>query len=726
VGSASEEFLHFILFPFTKAVQTQTRDEIETAKKCETPPMAHDCSVCLKLLAAFKDPEHDYHANLGSIEDILNSECSSHIELIKDILDGNEEQEPSRSSIPEWKTDTSAAKRTLEIRRREGQQTIGISFASSDRRSTYLCTKSLVRQGHGAGVAIGLRKDVMEVDGMRNWKRDCAKYHSKCQTFAYQPIQEQGPEYLIDVQLECLADSKDGQGQYCHPYVALSYCWGDNSTWFKNNNGVHGRLFDQGALSEQNVKLPLTVRHAMALVSYLDERYLWVDALCIIQDDDYHRAHHISLMDKIYASSCLTIVAAEGDHAEYGLFGDKVSRVEVSRKIPLNQSVVMINGGHDKLVSPIGYNYDRLVEDNGTSYHSRGWTYQEYELSKRRLIFEASSVRWECEGDWWSEDVEGNSEPYARTESLARELQAPDLSQLNTIINQYNARQLRNADDAFPAFLGIQTTLSTAFPGGFFYGMPIMFFDIAMAWMPVESVTRRLPSGDDASFPPSWSWLGWRGTVKMTSVSENMELKLHTKTLHLIESVKWFALNPTSHTTIPITMEYYTGKTSPFTGEGALISGWEQKNYRFLSCETSSANFHPGKTLEDPRGESITHLGVCYSIRDASAGLWCGILRLNNVEDAKAFEAKDKVTLVAISRGYTPDEEPEHYLYGMEEWNVPERPRDGSLYHYYNVLWVEWRTYVDGKVIAERKGIGRVAKERWEASNPQPMTLVLG
>jgi hypothetical protein len=126
VGSASEEFLHFILFPFTKAVQTQTCDEIETAKKCETPPMAHDCSVCLKLLAAFKDPEHDYHANLGSIEDILNSECSSHIELIKDILDGNEEQEPSRSSILEWKTDTSAAKRTLEIRRREGQQTIGI------------------------------------------------------------------------------------------------------------------------------------------------------------------------------------------------------------------------------------------------------------------------------------------------------------------------------------------------------------------------------------------------------------------------------------------------------------------------------------------------------------------------------------------------------------------------------------------------------------------------
>ena len=214
--------------------------------------------------------------------------------------------------------------------------------------------------------------------------------------------------------------------------------------------------------------------------------------------------------------------------------------------------------------------------------------------------------------------------------------------------------------------------------------------------------------------------------VKMTSISENMELKLHSKTLHLIESVKWFALNSTSHTTIPITMEYSTGKTSPFTGEGALISGWEQKNFRFLSCETSSANFHPGEMLEDPAGESITDLGVRYSIRDASTRIRCGILRLHNVEDTKAFKAKEKVTLVAISRGYAPDEEPKHSLYGVEEWNVPQRPRDGSLYHYYSVLWVGSRPYVDGKVIAERKGIGRGAKERWETSNPQPMTLVLG
>ena len=75
------------------------------------------------------------------------------------------------------------------------------------------------------------------------------------------------------------------------------------------------------ALTNELVVLPRTVRHAIALNRLLGETYLWVDRLCIVQDDESTKSAQINSMASIYADSYLTIVAAQGDDADAGLHG---------------------------------------------------------------------------------------------------------------------------------------------------------------------------------------------------------------------------------------------------------------------------------------------------------------------------------------------------------------------------------------------------------------------
>lgn len=78
-------------------------------------------------------------------------------------------------------------------------------------------------------------------------------------------------------------------------------------------------------------RLPQTVRDAMQLCLDLGERYLWVNSLCITQDDPITQKQQIDIMDSIYASATLTIVAAAGDHADSGLPGISKWSREIKR-----------------------------------------------------------------------------------------------------------------------------------------------------------------------------------------------------------------------------------------------------------------------------------------------------------------------------------------------------------------------------------------------------------
>lgn len=95
-------------------------------------------------------------------------------------------------------------------------------------------------------------------------------------------------------------------------FVALSYVWGTerNPFWIQTTLSTIDELKNEGALDSS--RLSQTVEDALQACEKLGERYLWVDQLCIIQDDFDNKEHHIGRMGSVYALARLVIVDCTG------------------------------------------------------------------------------------------------------------------------------------------------------------------------------------------------------------------------------------------------------------------------------------------------------------------------------------------------------------------------------------------------------------------------------
>lgn len=116
--------------------------------------------------------------------------------------------------------------------------------------------------------------------------------------------------------------------------MALSYVWGSSPTvtLVKANKTS---LLEPGSF--RRLQLPRTIADSMRLVDQLGLQHLWVDALCIIQDDADDQSYQIRNMSTMYSSAFLTIVAASGEDANAGLPG-----LDSSTRLYEQQEVVVL------------------------------------------------------------------------------------------------------------------------------------------------------------------------------------------------------------------------------------------------------------------------------------------------------------------------------------------------------------------------------------------------
>jgi hypothetical protein len=233
-------------------------------------------------------------------------------------------------------------------------------------------------------------------------------------------------------------------------------------------------------------------------------------------------------MSEIYASACLTLIAAQGPHADSGLPGFTFT---TPREV--HQSVVTI--GSEKLVTPVDYQHSRKTQFEKVVYYTRGWTFQENEFGRRRLIFEQQSMRWECRVASWCEDLKDMpTVRYKGKQWDTEEMPDPGPEDLNEIINVYNERQLGRQEDAFSAFCGFQRVLGRSYKPGMVNGMPVKFFDVVMAWIPISVSHGRRKAENPDLLPPSWSWLGWTGMVDIKFSTDDHVLKDRTYSSHFV------------------------------------------------------------------------------------------------------------------------------------------------------------------------------------------------
>jgi hypothetical protein len=196
------------------------------------------------------------------------------------------------------------------------------------------------------------------------------------------------PTFVVDTLKHCLV-----KPLWDDSYVALSYVWGKRACFVTTRANLEDLQFPGSLSLDRAPTISKTVRDAIGLTRVLMQRYLWVDALCIVQDDESVKHADLMNMGAIYANAVVTIVAAQGDDADAGLRGIE----GVSSPRDLGQRICRLANG---FIMSARFDYK-----HGT-WHSRGWTYQEELFSRRRIIFEGERIRWECCDAVWHEDIE--------------------------------------------------------------------------------------------------------------------------------------------------------------------------------------------------------------------------------------------------------------------------------------------------------------------------------
>ncbi|KAF2738515.1 heterokaryon incompatibility, partial [Polyplosphaeria fusca] len=109
---------------------------------------------------------------------------------------------------------------------------------------------------------------------------------------------------VIDVQAACIIECPPQA-----PYLALSYQWGSDQKQKLRKQNKH--LFETpGFLCSSEGSPAQTIIDSINVTQQLGHRFLWVDALCIVQDDPTSILKNVDMMDQIYLGADLTIVAA--------------------------------------------------------------------------------------------------------------------------------------------------------------------------------------------------------------------------------------------------------------------------------------------------------------------------------------------------------------------------------------------------------------------------------
>jgi hypothetical protein len=325
------------------------------------------------------------------------------------------------------------------------------------------------------------------------------------------------------------------------------------------------------------------------------------------------------------------------------------------------------------------------------------------------------------------------------------------------------------------AFAGITTALSQTFYGGFICGLPSLFFDMALCWIPSFPCQRRVPSCSSSATMaglPSWSWAGWEGYIDISLwlsgydyIKSSQSAVGCLSSVRIVSTVQWYCRPWGTKESRPIQgpNELNAWRALATEDRHNLPVGWTRFEYNSDESfghkhrhrwPTSTPRRYYYKHRYAPTTEFWYPIPLCeglqsppprrpetlincrtqrtwlnlgtdpsrYWLRDAEEA-WVGTLSPQDEIECELFSnSGDKLVceLVEISRGYAYEKD---VVVGMCEWDHSERPKspDGEKYEFVNVLWVEWE---DG--IAYRKGVGRVMKSAWEAQELEWIDLVLG
>jgi hypothetical protein len=327
-------------------------------------------------------------------------------------------------------------------------------------------------------------------DQANTWIEDCLHQHE--QQICPSNDEVDLPTRLIDVTsaIPRLVRTKGQKGRY----VALSYCWGGPQHLMLTQE----RMEDYERRLPEN--LPQTIQDAVRVARSLNIRFLWIDAFCIIQNNDDDREKELASMGNIYKCAFVTIMAASAWDAQEGFLATRKEQAN-SVTVPL-----LIEGGYEGTVTLTPRHPDpAMVYFRENPIESRAWTFQEKMLSPRQLIYSRTNLRWIC----------GTKSAYngGSSSMLGEQMHFPltwrakkgfisDLWHQN--VAEFTRRSISQPKDKLPAIAALAEEHASRSDDFYVAGLwqSNLFRDLM--WVVVsDSLVARRPLSPRA---PSWSW----------------------------------------------------------------------------------------------------------------------------------------------------------------------------------------------------------------------------
>ncbi len=348
----------------------------------------------------------------------------------------------------------------------------------------------------------------MSLDLARKWIHDCFNNHPSCQ----KPAPGFMPTRVLDIsspnQVVFIRDHVTPA-----PYAVLSYCWGGSQRITLTTSRVWS---GDRAIPEKT--LPATLLDAVLVSREMGLRYLWIDSLCIVQDDVDDMATEIGRMGHIYENSYVAIMASRAGAAEEGFLQPRYP-FGVSSSSPGFRLPYIGKDGSTGFVTAID-------EEESIAYmnplRSRGWAYQELFLSQRILDFGQMGTTWICQDE--QNHTDGFSSPltsiwsrsaFKKLLSLGPE-KASHLSKASgyehvsdprriwsAMVQQYMKATLTFPHDILPAIAGLAERVRGAFRDEYVAGTWKGVLWACLVWYNEDGRHWKRRAG---YFAPSWSW----------------------------------------------------------------------------------------------------------------------------------------------------------------------------------------------------------------------------
>ncbi|TVY30660.1 hypothetical protein LHYA1_G001152 [Lachnellula hyalina] len=367
------------------------------------------------------------------------------------------------------------------------------------------------------------------------WLKECSEKHHSCG----QPTESKLPTRVLDVgqidtDIVYLHETKDSD-RGC--YMTLSHCWGKEQIITTTT----GTLQDRKAGVKLS-QLSKTFRHAVQITRGLGIRYLWIDSLCIIQDDKLDWEVESAKMAQVYMSSQLNLAATHSSSGKEGCFGERWSldtlnqtelnvgedvAIEPSDETEGNYKIFYrhaLHVAHDHFTRTM--DYANTMEDLSPLL-SRAWVFQERLLSPRTLHFHAEELIWECASGiscecsrlqnhkWGDPDGLLEQRKVDQLKMMYSSITSPEMTDPQVLetwlefVTEYCTLKLTKQMDRLPALSGLASRVAQRLQSSeYLAGLWSQDLPRALCWqIDGPYYGNRHPTFRDAHpSAPSWSW----------------------------------------------------------------------------------------------------------------------------------------------------------------------------------------------------------------------------